>query len=351
MKRIIVLLLALCLLLSGCSWLDGEYHSVTPHARDESQQIQEGVIIENYFDLRNALVDMVAAGATENTFYLVDIDQSSVTQYMSTAIMHVQRSTALGAYAVEEITYESGIVAGREAIAVDISYIHGRQEIMRIKKVQTMNSAKKLIIAAVNACNSDVVIQVADYEALDIVQFIQDYVDTNPDICMEMPQVAAAIYPEAGMDRVIELSFTYQTSRESLRNMQDMVAPIFAAAKMYVQGSEDILQKCEQLYSFLMERFDYKYETSINPTYSLLRYGVGDSKAFATVYSVMCRNAGVSCEVVVGSRNGEAWTWNLIEIDDVFYHLDLLACHERGEFSLLTSDEMDGYVWDYSVYP
>jgi transglutaminase-like putative cysteine protease len=100
-----------------------------------------------------------------------------------------------------------------------------------------------------------------------------------------------------------------------------------------------------------MERFDYKIETSNTPAYSLLRYGVGDSKAFATVYSAMCRNAGLECQVVSGTRSGEAWYWNYILIDDIYYHVDLLADNESDAFYAMRSEDMIGYVWDYSVYP
>lgn len=351
MKKIFALLVVCCLLLTGCGWLDGEYYSVTPHAANPNQQTQESLVLTNYMEMREALVNMVSAGTTKQTFFLMDIEPSLVDQYMNTAIIHITKTNAIGAYAVADVQYEVGTTAGLDAIAIEVAYAHGRQEILRIKRVQTMNSLKKLVMSAVTSYSANVVIQVAQFESTDLVQFVQDYVDANPDLCMEMPQVAVAIYPESGQERVIEISFTYQNSRDALRVMQETVAPIFSAAKMYVQGSEDAHQKYEQLYGFLMERFDYQYETSINPTYSLLRYGVGDSKAFAYVYKVMCRNAGIHCEVVVGSRDGDAHYWNFIKIGDTFYHLDLLACKAAGEFRLRTSNEMAGYVWDYSVYP
>ena len=132
--------------------------------------------------------------------------------------------------------------------------------------------------------------------------------------------------------------------------MQDTVKPIFDSAKMYVQTSEEPLQKYEQLYSFLMERFDYKLETSINPAYSLLRYGVGDCKAFAQVYANMCRNAELECLVVTGTRDGEPWYWNLVRIGEEDYHVDLLTCVSNGEFTLMTPQDMENYVWDYLEY-
>ena len=99
-----------------------------------------------------------------------------------------------------------------------------------------------------------------------------------------------------------------------------------------------------------MERYDYKLESSITPTYSLLRHGVGDSRAFATVYAAMCRMAGLKCEVITGTRHGEPWTWNLVWDGEKPYHVDLLACASADGYRQRTDAEMHGYVWDYSAY-
>ena len=100
-----------------------------------------------------------------------------------------------------------------------------------------------------------------------------------------------------------------------------------------------------------MERTDYQLETSITPAYSLLRHGVGDSKAFAMIYSAMCREAGLECRVVTGSRDGEPWVWNLICTDGVYYHVDLLRSLSAGRLQRMTEEDMRGYVWGYTAYP
>ena len=99
-----------------------------------------------------------------------------------------------------------------------------------------------------------------------------------------------------------------------------------------------------------MERYDYKFETSITPAYSLLCHGVGDGEAFATVYAAMCRQAGLDSRVVTGTRAGEPWWWIMVCDNGTYYHVDLLQCNAAGGFRELTDTEMEGYVWDYSAY-
>ena len=154
-----------------------------------------------------------------------------------------------------------------------------------------------------------------------------------------------------GESRVVELIFSYQTSRDALRRMQAQVKPVFESAVLYVSGDGDEYQKFSQLYAFLMERFDYKQETSIRPAYCLLRHGIGDSRAFAQVYAALCRDAGLTCMSVTGTRDGEPWTWNIIRDGEKFYHVDLLRCSADGKYREQTDEEMEGYVWDYSEYP
>ena len=153
-----------------------------------------------------------------------------------------------------------------------------------------------------------------------------------------------------GASRVLEMRFSYQTSRDTLRSMQQNVADVFESAELYVSGDGDKWEKYAQLYSFLMERHDYTLQTSITPSYSLLRHGVGDSKAFALVYAAMCRRAGLDCETVSGTKNGEVYTWNVIADGDVYYYVDLVRCSQNGRFYPARQWEMGGYVWDYSVY-
>lgn len=350
MRKMLPLILVVALLLGGCgSWLDGEYHSVKPHVSDGTKLPDDVVSVSGYTQLRDALLEMVTSGQQESTFYITGFDLETADQYMYTATNYIKQNSAVGAYAVDGIEYESGTSGGSAAIAIKVTYLHGRQEILRIKNAGKMDAVKIMIGNAIKNCDPSVVIKVEKYEALDVALFVQEYANKHPDLCMELPQVTANLYPNYGDERVIEISFTYTTARDILKNMQSTVAPIFSAAELYVQGSEDEMQKYEQLYAFLMERFDYTIETSITPAYSLLRYGVGDSKAFALVYAAMCQNADLECQVISGTRNGEAYYWNRIQYDGTQYHIDLLASNAIGEFTAMNPDGMTGYVWDYSA--
>lgn len=351
-RRICVIFLALCLLLSGCSsWMDGSYAVVKPHMEQGYREEYGVTEVLGYQDIRNALVDMVANGVESGMLSVQNFREGRVDHQIDKAIGYVKRSDPVGSYAVNDITYEVGTVGGAATVAVNFTYIHSRSEIQNIKHVTGMEAAEKLIHSALDQCAASLVMKIGDYKKIDYVQLVQDYAQFRPDMVMELPQVTATVYPNVGDIRVVEIQFAYQTSRESLRSMQTYVQPVFSSAALYVSGDADSSVKYAQLYSFLMERNEYQIGTSITPSYSMLRHGVGDSKAFATVYAAMCYRAKLECYVVSGTKDGAPRFWNIICQGDTYYHVDLLQSHQLGVYQAATDDQMQGYVWDYSAYP
>lgn len=349
--RIICLAVVFSLLLGGCSWMGGSYVSVTPHHEQLSGVQSDSLTAADYSELRSLLSELTEAGAESAVIYVPEYDRADVEQDMENAVHYITDILPLGAYAIDKVEYEIGTSAGQPAISVGISYLHGRSELRRIRQAEDMEAAETMIMEALVDCDDSVVIHVRNYSEVDLVQLVADYAAQNPDVVMEIPDVAIGLYPEQGTRRVLELKFTYQTSRDTLRSMQTQVKRVFASAALYINQNDAEEQKYTQLYTFLTERFDYKYETSITPSYSLLCHGVGDARTFAMVYSAMCRSAGLDCRMVSGTRSGEAWYWNLVCVEGAYYHVDLVESRAAGQFTGLSDEEMSGYVWDYSAYP
>jgi len=330
--------------------MNQSYVSVEPH-REQRQTLQADVIMaSDYLELLGALEDMIASGTEVAAIKVPEYPEDAIEYGMSRAVRHSMENDPIGSYAVENILYELGSSSGVPAVSVSISYRHNRSEIQKIRKAADTQAAERIVAEALKTYEPGIVILVENYELRDFIQFVQDYAAENPQTVMEIPQVSQSNYG-TGRDRVLELIFTYQTSRDALRRMQSQVQPVFDSASLYVSGEGEDHQKFSQLYAFLMERFDYKIETSITPSYSLLRHGVGDCRAFATVYAAMCRSAGLECMTVTGTRSGEPWTWNIVLDNGCYYHVDLLRSSVKDQFREYTDAEMGNYVWDYSSYP
>lgn len=351
MKRLILLFPVLCLLLGGCSsLLDGSYVSVKPHQEQSSQAESQSVAVSSFSGLCRALENMVQNGTKSGIISVANYNQLIVARDMGTAVQKTLTEYPIGAYAVEDIQFELGTNAGKPAIAVDIRYFHDRSDLMKIQNAEQMSAAEDAIAQALNNCDSGLVLYIRNYEDRDFAQWVDDYADLNPEKVMEVPAVTANLYPETGASRVVELKFTYQNSRDTLRAMQSQVDSLFSDAEAGVRELTDPREQYEGLYAYLASR-DYQVETSITPAYSLLIHGVGDASAFATVYSAMCRRLGLVCVTVTGTRSGQPWSWNIICLDGVYYHVDLPRSMENDGFRVYTDGEFSGYVWDYAAYP
>ncbi|MGN0998497.1 MAG: transglutaminase domain-containing protein [Faecousia sp.] len=352
MKRFLAMLILISLMLSGCmGWLDGHYHNVSRYEDGGSQQVAEVLKVANFEELCSALAEMTRTGTESGLISVAEYDQSRVHSDLRLAVERVLKQDPIAAYAVEKIDCEVGTSGGQPAIAVTISYLHDAAEIRKIKQIKDLDAAKTAIHAELDQCASGIVIYLEQYQEADFAQIVEDYADSCPHKVIETPQVTVNVFPEEGEERVVELKFLYQSSRDTLRNMQSQVKTLFNAAANYVSVTVDSREKYSQMYSFLMERFqNYQIETSITPAYSLLLHGVGDAKAFAVVYAAMCREAGMECYVVTGTRSGEPWFWNLVQIEESWFHVDLLRCNEQGFFQEYDDSQMNGYVWDYSAY-
>lgn len=352
MKRLIVLVLAFAWILTGCSgWATGEYVSVEPHPTHDQTSQETPESVTDYSALCGALQNMIRNNSVSGKISVGGYDSNSLEKDLPRAIDHIMHTDAIAAYAVDTISYELGNMGNQRAVRISITYHPNRADTRRMPSFQDMDQANELVYQALDNCNAGVVFQAENYGDTDFALLVQTYAEENPHRVMEQPQVTANIYPDQGEQRVVELVFTYQTNRESLRQMKEYVAPVFQASRLNVVGEETQSSQFSRMYSFLAERNAIQLDASITPAYSLLRYGVGDSKSFALVFAAMCRNADLDCLVVSGTKDGQPHFWNMICQDGVYYHVDILRNNPSQQLMRYTDSEMAGYVWDFDDYP
>ena len=351
-QAVIAICLALCLLLTGCAMgFEGDYLWQQSHPMPDSTEGGQNISVSDYASLYDALRQAVEAGLPQVTISVALYDRDAVASDMAHAVTQLRRFNPIAAYAVQDIQWKLGSIGGEQVLVAQMAYSCDQAHIRRIKAVDNNEQAMEAIASALCGFESGIVLRIRSYQEADFLQLVADYAAENPHLVMEVPEVSASIYPEKGNDRLVELKFSYLTSRDILRTMQQQVATVVDAAVDMVSLTQDTRGKYTQMYALLVERLDYSLETSLTPAYSLLLYGVGDSKAFATVYAAMCHQAGLECLTVVGTFNSEARYWNIVQIDGVYYHVDLLRSKEEGQFRDMTDEEMEGYVWYFPAYP
>ena len=353
MKRAVLAgILSMCICLSGCGVLQGRDYvwqesRPLPSAPAEVRPLSAG----NAEQLRAVLTTLVESGTVQATVSVARYDQTALEAELQQTMETLQREHPIAAYAVESVRCTPGTMGGERVVAVEIQYLHGKAEIQKIVRVADMQAAEVAIHEALDACEPELVLLVEQYSQRDMTQLVEDYALGNPHLVMEMPRVTACAYPEEGESRVLAMQFTYQTSREILKQMRRQVEDLFQSARFFITGYRTDEQRFNRLYIWLMQTNEHTEQTSITPAYSLLQYGIGDSRAYATVYTALCRKSNLTCMTVSGTKNGESRYWNLVCVDGMYYHLDLLQCNADGGFALRTDGQMTDYVWDYDAYP
>lgn len=347
MKKTVCILILLCCLLTGCANpFNGSYVSVKPYEDRWNMNGIESISVSDEQELFDTLREAVHDGVERIAIVVPDDSGTVVDRAVDTTVEALMANDPITNYAVRDITYEWGKTGDRQALAVQIQYFRNLTPPTKILRVSNTEEVERAIENALEQCQGRLVFEIQDDTGLDFANMAETFARNHPDVVMEIPQIMVSLYPATGCAHVVEMSFFYQTNRDSLKAMKEQVEPVFTASALYVSGDADEKEKYQQLYSFLMERYDYQIATSITPAYSLLRHGVGDSRAFAVVYEAMCRRSGLPCKTVSGTRRGESHCWNLVVVDGVSYHLDLLG----GPFSLCLDEQMSDYVWDYSSY-
>ena len=84
MKRLAACLLALVLLLSGCT--EGSYVSVKPHQGENTSGNAQAVAVGNYEEMLAALKEMVAGAVEQQVLSVADMDENAVTATLESRV-------------------------------------------------------------------------------------------------------------------------------------------------------------------------------------------------------------------------------------------------------------------------
>ena len=198
MKKAGVLILVLCLLLSGCGyWSGGSYSSVKPHTDSANQGEKKTIPVYKYEDLLEALSSLVESGAESG---IVSMQYGSGDEHsaeIEAAIQDVQSTNPFAVYAVEHISY--AFEEGKNRCIVRISYLPDREQTNEILRVQSLDEVRETIGAQLDACGTGVVLYLDTQEQVDYAGFVEAYSLENPQTVMEMPAVTVKCYPLLAM--------------------------------------------------------------------------------------------------------------------------------------------------------
>ena len=347
MKRLIAVVLCL-VLLTGCT--GNSYLSVRPHSNQRTE-MTDTITVENYTQLRNALVQQVDQHETQISMmtyaYAGDVEQD-----LQEAVDYIRYSYPIGAYAIRTLSYDLSKVASYYQISFRITYSHNAWELRQLQQVR-MDDLESAIGEAMARTTSQQTVMITGYRETDFAAYCQDYANRNPDKITQIPAVSIRIWPDSGSVRIVELNFDYEMLTGELQQMQEQVEQILQEAAVYAGYGRGVSEKINLLHAFLTERSVYTQGVTDTPAYSMLYEGIANSSVYAEIFRAVCERASVECYAVDGLKNGQLYTWNMIRLGGNYYHIDPYAAQQQGltQLELMTDEQMVNYVWDQTLYP
>lgn len=130
--------------------------------------------------------------------------------------------------------------------------------------------------------------------------------------------------PEQDADGVYTLCPVYYTTAEQEAAVDAYVETVVAGCT-----AQDATEIARYLYDYLCEHVTFDLENLYNDE-DLLKYtaygaavnGRAVCQGFAQLYYKLALAAGLDCRIVTGTRGDVAHAWNIIKIDDLWYHVD-----------------------------
>lgn len=362
MKKFLCLLLCLAMAVSaaGCTAMfDKEYSVTEPYQADyvsaEEPGENDGVeSISNYAALKRTIEYLVSQHAESAELQFQNYD-GSISQDISAACWEVKSSTAIGAFAVDYMSYDLSRIVSVYQAELHITYKRSADQMSLLETAANFTAFTDMLEQAIREHRTYLVLEtgIASITAEAVREKVTEAYYADPMACPVMPSAEVAIFPESGVSRIFEITLTYGTDGQTLAAMGEelsaAVDEMVSAVAPDGWSAETFLprDRASALYDYVRE--NCRMDASAGTTaWDALVLGSADSEGLAMAYMAGCGALGLDCAVVLGRLEGEDHVWNLVTIGSATYHVDVT----NGEI-FLADDEMlltAGYWWDTSMY-
>ncbi len=338
--------------LTGCgSIFDRRYSSVTTHQEQSASEEDASILrAETYADLVSCVQHFVFMGQRSGKVHVYKYS-GDIESDLEKACAEVCTEDPLGAYALNGIDYSYSRIISYYECTFSFSYRRGVEEIASIVSAYGNGTIPDLIQGKLSTFDDSLVIRTSSFytDRSNLYTLVQEAYYSSPSTAMGYPDVSVTIYPDSGETRIVEFTFTYEWTQTTLKQRSEEVAS--AAAALVGQDTAADSTVAWLLYSRLLQQTTYRSDGSAN-VYSALCLGSANSEGIALAYSLLSEQAGITCQLVKGTLDGEPHCWNIITLGEESWHLDVTRSDPEGGFLHGDGAMADsGYNWSQEDYP
>lgn len=368
-RRITAVLASIAVLLGlfGCdAILDGEMITSAPHKKPISTPSEDIIEVSTYEELKEQIIALIWAYEDSGTVRVTGYD-GDIAKDAQTACEEIKTETAIGSYAVSDFSVSVTQIVSYYEVEVDIYYKNDITEsrINSIKTVPTTRYLKTSLQDVITEYEPSMTVQTKNVVLTekDAFDYVSEIYYNNPKEIVMIPLTMVEFFPSQGKEGIIDFTFGYSYKQSILKAMEiSLKKNVQNIAGLVTGGSSDgaILLSLTQR---LMEASEYDSDTAAAglyteqnkaaTAYGALVEGSAVGEGYAMAFKALCDELGIECYVVLGQMGGLRHAWNIVELEDHFYHIDVSMCDINGIASsfLLSDAEMEkNYTWDKSRY-
>lgn len=350
------ILVPIILLLSACGIYNKEYISESDYVSPIQIRSDENrIIVRNFNELRIAVQSIIDKydGSEENIILFDAIYNGDPAEDISVACKQAKTENAICAYCVEDITYDLYKVVTNYEAAITVHFAETLKN--DIIKLTYSGELSKYISNAIDCRQRQLVLLVdySNYNEYDIQKMISDIYTKNPLSAPREPNVSVGVYSGSGKQKLYEINFDYGLTQEELDFRTEQIAAFDFPEIVQTDEMED-LEKAVYACAFLIKNTAYSASRIDNTAYSALIDGKANSQGLSMALIALCNRLNLDCRLVYGQKNWQNHYWNLIKINDKYYHIDVATCINEGiKAGFLLNDERMWitYRWDMAGYP
>ena len=346
MKKVI-LFIVVCLLLSfgGCSTLFFDsYYSEKDFQGNQS-------MVQNYSELRRLVFNMMNNHLESAQLRFVGYSGNAVSDIASVCNA-VKTESAYGAYCVDYVSYDLTQIVSYYEASIAISYKYTQEETALLQTTNNHSSFSDLLVEELKSGTERMLVKInngsSDYNVVN--DLVKQTIRENPLAMSYYPQFSVKIYSGNSSQKIYELNFQYDAEmNHSKRSEKLYTAMTQLVQNMAGKGNADSVAEAA---SVLSDHCVYN-ELAGNTAYDAFVLKEANGEGISSAFKAMCDSFDVECLIVKGKLERADHFWNIVRIDDAYYHIDVSALKKSENEMLFKRDEEQqvNYWWNQSAYP
>jgi len=352
--QLLLVLIITILMLTGCSALFFDtYYSEKDFQGNQSIDLDSDVqMVHSYAELRRLVFNLMNNHEESMALRFAGYT-GNVMSDIASVCNAVKTESAYGAYCVDYVSYDLTQIVSYYEATINISYKYTSEELAQLKTTNNHESFSMLLADELTQETPKVIVKVnngtSDHGT--VVDLIEQTVREYPLSVSYFPEFTVRIFSGNSSQKIYEVNVVYDENMDNDRRVEQLrdTIQMLTASLNYENDALKLLSIAETMKG----QFDFD-ETAGNTAYDALIEKTANSEGVSSSFKALCDEIGIECLIVNGKLDRGEHFWNIVKIDNQYYHFDLSALNEHGPMNSLfrsDADQQVNYWWDQSVYP